>query len=451
MLPEIITRIPGPNSLALGARLRRFESPNVTYVGSDFPVFWERAEGVNVWDVDGNCFLDLTSAFGVAGLGHGNAQIVEALSRQAGTLVHAMGDVHPSALKAELCARLSALTFQHWDLGEGKTILGNSGFEAVEAALKTALVATGKPRVITFEGAYHGLGYGALAAGGQPFFRDPFVRQLKDFGVSLPFPSAPCGPEDARDAATAEEVSAAIEATRREIKAGEVGAILIEPIQGRGGIRPVHPAFLRELRRLCDESGALLVFDEIYTGFNRTAKLFACDHYGVRPDIVCLGKALTSGFPLSACVARAEVMDAWPPSEGEALHTSTFLGSPLGCAMALESLRLHEDPQTAARVAKAGDNFRRRLEAVDSPFAGQVRGVGLMLGLELIDAGGRPHRALARAMIPRALQEGMILLGDSPEGNVLALTPPFAISDEEITWTGDRLQEYLMFLPGSIS
>src|SRR4030095_10195756 len=188
MLPELITAVPGPHSLALAEKLRRYESRNVTLLADDWPIFWERARGTNVWDADGNRFLDLTSAFGVAGLGHANDTIREALTVQANELLHAMGDVHPTAVKAELCVRLSALTFERWSLGTGKVILGNSGFEAVEAALKTSLLHSGLPGVIAFNGSYHGLGLGALATTGLPFFREPFRPQLKDFATFLPYP-----------------------------------------------------------------------------------------------------------------------------------------------------------------------------------------------------------------------------------------------------------------------
>jgi 4-aminobutyrate aminotransferase-like enzyme len=155
MLPHLLTAIPGPRSLALAEKLRRHESRNVTFLANDFPVFWERAEGVNVWDADGNRFLDLTSAFGVSGLGHSNAGVRAALVAQAGELLHAMGDVHPTELKAELCARLSALTFERWGAGDGKVVLSSSGSDAVETALKTALLRTGKAGVIAFTGGYH--------------------------------------------------------------------------------------------------------------------------------------------------------------------------------------------------------------------------------------------------------------------------------------------------------
>ena len=431
MLPELITPIPGPRSLALAEKLRRHESRNVTFLAEDFPVFWQRADGVNVWDADGNRFLDLTSAFGVSGLGHTNAAVRAALVAQSGELLHAMGDVHPTELKAELCARLSALTFERWGAGDGKTVLSSSGSDAVETALKTALLRTGKAGVIAFTGGYHGLGLGALSAIGLPFFREPFRAQLKDFATLLPYPAERGQIEEA-------------------IRDGKIGCILVEPIQGRGGCVVPPSEFLPMLREVCDAHGILLIADEIYTGFNRTGALFACEHSGVVPDIICLGKALTSGFPLSACVGRAEVMDAWPESAGEALHTSTFLGNPLGCAMALASLQQHADPALAAHVQKCGAKLKAALAALRSPHVGAMRGMGLMLGVELLDA-GEPATALAIAIIKAALRDGLLLLADSPTGNVLSLTPPFAISDDEIAFTAARLQEYLTLLPGSIS
>ncbi|MDR3405019.1 MAG: aspartate aminotransferase family protein [Chthoniobacter sp.] len=440
MLPEIITPIPGPRSRELAGKLRRYESQNVTYLAEDFPVFWQRAAGTNVWDADGNRYLDLTSAFGVSGLGHTNPEVRSALVAQSADLMHAMGDVHPTAVKAELCAQLSALTFERWGVGPGKVVLGNSGSDAVEAALKTALLYTGNAGVIAFTGAYHGLGLGALSTVGIPFFREPFRAQLKEFATLLPYPFGPAGDMD--------RLRAEIVAT---IHRRAIGCILVEPIQGRGGCVVPPAEFLPMLRDVCDQFGMLLVLDEIYTGFNRTGALFACEHSKVVPDIVCLGKALTGGFPLSACVGRAEVMDAWPPSSGEALHTTTFLGNPLGCAMALASLAEHSRPETAAHVWSRGKRLKAALEKVRSPHVWHVRGRGLMLGMELIKTDGTPFTDLAIAIVTRALQDGLLLLADSPDSNVLSITPPFAIDDEEIAFVAARLQEYLTLLPGSIS
>ena len=427
MLPLLKTAIPGPRSLELAARLRRCESRNVTFLADDWPVFWERAEGVNVWDADGNRFLDFTAALGVAGLGHTREESRVELAAQSSVLIHAMGDVHPTELKVRLCEKLSALTFERWGEGTGKVILGNSGFEAVEAALKTALLHTGKRGVIAFRGGYHGLGFGALAAGGIPFFREPFRSQLADFATLFPFPT-----EESELAALRVELEKAL-------REQNVGAILVEPIQGRGGCVVPPREFLHLLREVCDAHSALLIADEILTGFNRTGALFACEHAAVVPDLICLGKALTGGFPLSACVGRADIMDAWPLSNGEALHTSTFLGNPLGCAMALSSLEKHADPAVSRLVCERGEKLRTALTDAGQP----VRGMGLMLGMELLKQNGQPDGERAISIIKRALHDGLLLLADSPTANVLSFTPPFDISDNEIAFLAKWLRAAL--------
>src|SRR5947199_2451376 len=236
--------------------LRKYESQNVTFIEPDggWPIVWQRAKGVHVWDADGKKYLDLTAAFGVAAAGHANPRVVRAGQKQMARLLHAMGDVHPHALKAQLARELSRLTFERWGRKpkvSGKTIFCNSGFEAVEAALKTALLATGRPGVIAFEGAYHGLGYGALNATHRGHFRLPFRAQLGEFGHFVPFP---------KDHAQLKKVERAIDGLLRERR---VGAIVIEPIQGRGGINVPPAQFLPLLGRLCAEHGALLVLDEI--------------------------------------------------------------------------------------------------------------------------------------------------------------------------------------------
>ncbi|HEX4086758.1 MAG TPA: aspartate aminotransferase family protein [Chthoniobacteraceae bacterium] len=453
MLPKAITKIPGPKSLALAERLRQHESRNVTYMAEGWPVFWERAEGTNVWDADGNRYLDLTSAFGVAGLGHGNPEIIAALKEQAERLIHAMGDVHPTPQKAALCERLSALTFERWGLGPGKVILGNSGSDAVEAALKTSLLHSGKPGVIAFTGAYHGLGMGSVAAAGLPFFRDPFRPQLKDFTTWVPYPHCYRCPFGVREnfrlegepfpncsSACLAEIQ---EQISRAIAQRDIGCILVEPVQGRGGMIPPPRDFLPMLRRICDEEKILLIADEIFTGFNRTGKLFACEHFDVAPDLVCLGKGLASGFPISACVGRADIMDAWPPSNGEAIHTSTFLGNPLGCAMALASMEMHAKPETAREVCERGGRLRGALEAIRSTRIGNIRGAGLMLGMEIVRPSGEADTEFAIGLIQRALADGIILLADGPESNVLSFTPPFGIDDGEIAFLAGKLAEYL--------
>ena len=453
MLPELRTEIPGPRSRELAARLRRVESRNVTMVTEAWPVFWERAEGVNVWDADGNRFLDFTAGFGVAGLGHSAQPVREALVGQSARLLHAMGDVHPAESKVELCERLGELTFRRWGAGRAKVILGNSGSDAIEAALKTAVLHSGKPGVLVFEGAYHGLGYGALEASALEFFRVPFASQLGRFAVSVPYPSCYRCPFGHGGGFALEGgefpncCSACLEDLAKKIRAEitrrEIGAILVEPVQGRGGDIVPPRDFLRLLRQICDEEKVLLIADEIYTGFNRTGRLFACEHSEVVPDIICLGKALTSGFPLSACVGRAEVMDAWPESSGEALHTSTFLGNPLGCAMALASLREHAKPETAAKVRAAGRHLRAALHKISSPRIGNVRGVGLLVGIEVVGPDGAPDPATAARCVTESLKHGVLLLAGGRHGNVISLAPPFDLAPEESEFLASPLAEAL--------
>ena len=454
MLPEIVTEIPGPRSRELAARLHRSESRNVTFLDAEFPVFWARARGVNVWDVDGNRFLDLTSAFAVAGLGHAHPVLVAALNDQAATLLHAMGDVHPTEVKVRLCEELGRITFGRWNGGSARVILGSAGFEAVEAALKTALLHTGRRGVIAFSGGYHGLGYGAIEACGWPYFREPFRRQLAEFATLLPYPHCfrcPFGNHD--DARLGSDLPACSKSCLDQLEAklrsvlgtGEIGCVLVEPAQGRGGEIFPPAEFLPLLRRLCDESGAVLVFDEIYTGFHRTGPFFASESAGVVPDLVCVGKALTGGFPLSACIGLAAVMEAWPESTGEALHTSTFLGHPVGCAMALASIAEHEKPDVPAKVLAQGARLLAALRAIDSPRVGQVRGRGLMLGVELVHSAddARPDAAGAIHVVKHALREGLLVLAGGPAGNVLSLTPPFDLTDAEIDWAAKRLGELI--------
>jgi 4-aminobutyrate aminotransferase-like enzyme len=226
------------------------------------------------------------------------------------------------------------------------------------------------------------------------------------------------------------------------LRASKIGAILVEPVQGRGGEIAPPGWFLPMLRSLANQSGALLIFDEIYTGFHRTGRRFACDHWKVAPDLICLGKALTSGFPLAACVGRAEIMDAaWPESTGEALHTSTFLGNPLGCRMALESLDLLEAEPWSKRVEKLGAHLEKGLRRLQSTSKrwGWIRGLGLMRGLEVLDANGQPDAARAGQLVEAMLARGIILLSGGVAQNVLSFTPPFVISEEEIDFALTQL------------
>ena len=409
--------------------LRDYESRNVTFVDADgsWPIVWERAKGVHVWDADGKKYLDLTAAFGVAATGHANPKVVNAGQRQMRTLLHAMGDVHPHARKAELARELSRLTFERWKpRATAKTIFCNSGFEAIEAAFKTSVLATGRSGIIAFNNAYHGLGYGALNATHRDHFRVSFRAQLRQFTHFAPFPG------------NGDKLSETESIIRQFFRRTKIGAILVEPIQARGGINIPPPEFLPLLRQLCDEHGALLILDEVYTGFGRTGKWFACEHSGVVPDVICIGKALSGGFPISACIGRADVMDtAWPRSSGEAIHTSTFLGHPVGCAMALEQIKEIQRQKLVERSAKLGKFLLRELAAEfarreRATITVQIRGVGLMAGVELTQSNGQPATELSLSALKRLLHLGFIFLPEGEHGNVISFTPPLIISERQL-------------------
>lgn len=416
LLPALVTDVPGPRSRALAARLIRVESRNVTCLAPDPPIFWERASASNVWDADGNRFVDLGAAFGVAVVGHAHPRIADAVAQQSERLLHAMGDVHPATVKVEL---LEALARRFPGGGAARAILGSSGSDAVEAALKTALIATGRAGVVAFEGAYHGLSLGALDVTWRPMFRDPFRARLARATSFARWPHA----SDVLRAARA--------------CSAPVGAVIVEPIQGRGGDRIPPRGFLRELRALCDEHGWLLIADEVYTGLGRTGRWFACEHEGVVPDLLCVGKALASGMPISACVGREEVMGAWPVSEGEALHTQTFLGHPPGCAAALASLALIEEEKLIQRAEQVGELALERLRTrlVGRSGVGEVRGCGLLLAVEL----DGEQRTLAAAR--SALQRGVIVLPSGDDSRVLSITPPLTIEADVLLDAIDRLAE----------
>jgi 4-aminobutyrate aminotransferase-like enzyme len=433
--------------------LRQYESRNVTFIDPDgsWPIVWERAKGVHVWDAEGKKYLDLTAAFGVAATGHANPRVVAAAISQMKRLLHAMGDVHPHAIKAALARELSRITFERWTKQSrsrtksktgrslekdqrltGKTLFCNSGFEAVEAALKTAILATGKRGIIAFENAYHGLGYGALNVTFRAEFRSPFLTQLGRFGHFIPYP------ESQNELSFLEQKIGAI------FKRQAIGAILVEPVQGRAGTHIPPLNFLPLLRRLCDRHGALLVADEIYTGFGRTGAWFACEYSHAIPDLICLGKALTGGFPLSACVGRAGVMDrAWPETRGEAMHTSTFLGHPAGCAMALAQIKELTEKHLVQQSAAKGEFLLSRLNSIKPPsgFAVRVRGIGLMASIEVTNSNGRPAAEFVNQTLKQMLAKRCILLPEGAHGNILSFTPPLTISEGELEKAIRQLQE----------
>jgi len=428
--PEVRVVPPGPRSRALAQRLRRVECADTTYLADDFPVFWERALGSNVWDADGNRYVDLTAAFGVATLGHAHPVIAARIEAQSRCLVHGMGDVHPSELKVRVAEELGRVA--PGDLSVA--LFGGAGFEAVEAALKTAMLVTGRPGALAFEGAYHGLGYGALGVTWRADFRAAFLPQLNAHTVHATYPAS-SGVHHASPGAAA-AAARALEAVDRILgsAAGDrLGCVVVEPIQGRGGIRIPHASFLAGLREICTRRNRVLIVDEILTGLGRTGRWFDCERSGVVPDLLCVGKSLGGGLPLSVCLGRPEIMAAWGRSGGEARHTSTFLGHPLACAAALAMLETLHAEGWVRRVAERAEVFDAALSSlhvVDG--VADVRGLGALWGVELRTAAGEPDAMRTFATVKAALRRGVLLLGGGSDRNVLALMPPFSIAADQL-------------------
>jgi 4-aminobutyrate aminotransferase/(S)-3-amino-2-methylpropionate transaminase len=430
--PCIVVPPPGPRSRELAKRMAAVESPafdarrqaRAALSGEDQgPIVYARGRGSNVLDVDGNRYVDLTAGFGALILGHAPNPGAEAARAAADDLVLALGDVYASEIKVRACEAIAAL-FPEERSGAGggaRVMLGLSGADAVTCSLKTALLATGKPGVVAFSGSYHGLSYGPLAAlGFAPAFREPFLTHL---GVPVSFAPFP---------GSASELDASLTAVRAALAAGDVGAILVEPILGRGGCVVPPPAFMPALRSLADEADALLIADEIWTGMGRTGSMLAIE--GVTPDVLCLGKALGGGIPISACVGRARVMEAWGGHGGTRIHTGTHFGSPPACAAALATIDAIQSHRLAAQAKAKGDAWRRDLQTACGDAA-VVRGAGLMVGVELSDA--KAALATARTL----LEQGFIVLTGGIRGDTLTLSPPLTIEPSLLACFAEVLGE----------
>ncbi len=433
--PRIVAVPPGPASRRFHARLVGVESPafearrgkRAAESGADqAPIVYARGSGSNVVDVDQNRYVDLTAGFGALLLGHRPPSVARALAAQERELWLALGDVYPCEPKIELCNALAELV-----AGKGaraRVMLGLSGADAITAAMKTALLATGRPGVLAFEGAYHGLSYAPLAACGlHPSFRDPFEPQLAPFVRFAPYPS------------TEAHLDRALSIVRAALHGGEVGAVLVEPVLGRGGCVVPPDGFLRGLRAACDESGALLIADEIWTGLGRSGAWLASVEAGVTADVVCLGKGLGGGLPISACVGREDVMRAWDARGGGAIHTATHFGAPTACVAALATLAELRRARLPARATRVGARWMANLGRVlEGHGAVAVRGRGLMVGVEVEGGAGRAL-AVTRAL----LREGYIVLTGGARGDVVTLTPPLTIDEPLLAGFTDVMKRSL--------
>jgi 4-aminobutyrate aminotransferase-like enzyme len=430
-------------------RLQKVESPDVTYISDTFPIVMKKARGMKITDVDGNSFLDFTACFGVMALGHGNKGTVQVMKRQASRLIHGMGDVHPSTSKVALLEMLKSIA----PFEDAKSILSLSGGEAVESALKTAMVVTGRHQFVSFSGGYHGLHFGPLALTDRSTFTKGFEPWLHDRCAFIPFPRTSAGLSLGCENLTDEfyetvhhlkHWDTVLELLEDSLRSRKIAAVVMEPVQGRGGERTWPSGFLLQVRKLTLKYGTLLIFDEIYTGLGRTGELFALEHEGVVPDLLVLGKALGGGLPLSACIG--DCMDAWGKSAGEARHTSTFLGHPLACAVGLSCVkeivrRMPEFKSELSHIDAAFSRFFKSYEALGlherTPV--QLRGRGFMKGLWFPDA----QQGFAAGISEQLLDLGFITLPSGPRGDVLSFTPPLIVRGREFDLVLNSLLQVL--------
>ena len=436
-LPQILTPLPGPRARAVVERDRRALSPSYT---RSYPLVAERGEGAIVEDVDGNRFLDFTAGIAVVATGHCHPQVVEAIQRQAARLIHMSGTDFYYENMVELAERLAALA----PGGVPRRVFfGNSGAEAVEAAIKLARYHTGRDKFVAFLGAFHGRTLGALSLTASKSVQRRGFGPLVPGVHHVPYPYCyRCPYGQVPDTCAVECVQAIQRLFRTVLPADEVAAVVVEPVQGEGGYVVPPQKFFDELQRLAQAHGILLILDEVQSGMGRTGKLWAAEHFGVTPDIFTVAKGIASGLPLGATVARAELMN-WPPGA----HASTFGGNPVSVAAALVTLELLEK-ELVNNAARLGAYLRDRMRDWPERFAwvGDVRGLGLMIGIELVEDRQTKQKApeLRDRLVERAFQRGLLVLGAGE--NTVRLSPPLTITRDQAGFALDTLEECLRVL-----
>jgi len=417
---ELRTEIPGPRARAI---LEREEQAVARPLIVHTPVVAAEARGATITDVDGNTLIDFVGGVGVANVGHNHPRVVEAVQEQAARFLHTDYTVVPYEGYVELAERLGALV----PISRGtRAAFFNSGAEAVENAVKLARLHTGRHAVIAFEGAFHGRTLLALTMTSRTH---PYKKGLGPFAPEVyraPFPNGYRGPDPATALAALEHLFAT------HVSADHVAAIVFEPQQGEGGFLPAPPEFVSGLRRICDENGIVLVADEVQTGFGRTGRMFAMEHFDVEADLLVVAKSLAGGLPLSGVVGRAEIMDG--PHAGAI--GGTFIGNPVALAAALAVLDVFEEEGLVDRAVLVGDAVRARMLDWQArwPAVGDVRGLGAMLAIELVrDRSSKaPAPDLAMAVIDAALQRGVVLLKAGVHGNCIRVLCPLTISEAEL-------------------
>jgi 4-aminobutyrate aminotransferase/(S)-3-amino-2-methylpropionate transaminase len=415
---ELRTEVPGPRSREVLARL---DASVASPLQVTFPLVAAEARGATITDVDGNVFIDFAGGVGCLNVGHSHPHVVAAAIEQVERFTHTDYTVVPYEVYATLSERLLRLApFT----GPAKAAFFNAGTEAVENAVKFARAYTGRHAVIGFEGAFHGRTYLSLALTSKTH---PYKAGLGPFAPEVyrvPFPNAFRGP-------TPEQALAALRRAFSTVVAPEdVAAIVFEPVQGEGGFIPAAPEFVRGLREICDEHGIVLVCDEVQTGFARTGKFFAIEHFGVEPDLITVAKSIAMGLPLSGVLGKAAIMDA-PVAGGVG---GTYVGNPVAQAAAVAVLEVIEEEGLVARSAAIGETMRARMEGWQQrwPQVGDVRGLGAMLAIELVEGDSEPATELASRVVAQALQRGLLLLKAGVAGNCIRVLVPLVISDAEL-------------------
>ncbi|MGA9885336.1 MAG: acetyl ornithine aminotransferase family protein [Candidatus Acidiferrales bacterium] len=422
-LPHLVTALPGPKAKEIVERDGRVISPSYT---RDYPLVAKRGRGAIVEDVDGNMFLDFAAGIAVVATGHCHPQVVSAIQRQASELIHMSGTDFYYPGMVELAEKIAAIA-------PGKSAkrvyFGNSGTEAIEAAMKLARYHTRRDKFIAFHGCFHGRTLGSLSLTASK------AVQRKNFGALLggvfhaPYPDSYRGAYGVRPEHAAADALAHIERElfKRLVDPEDVAAIFIEPIQGEGGYVPAPVEFLQGLEKLCRHHGILLVVDEVQSGMGRTGKWWASDHSGIEPDMVCTAKGIASGMPLSAVIAKADVMD-WKPGA----HASTFGGNPVAVASALATFELL-DRELIANASRMGEFIRSQTAGwLDRhKVVGDVRGKGLMIGIEFVRDQKTKERApeIRNRVLQAAFQKGLLVLGAGE--NALRLAPPLIVDEEQ--------------------
>ena len=416
---ELRTEIPGPRSREILERKERVVADPLSIYHN---LVIERGQGATLTDVDGNTFIDFTGGVGCLNVGHSHPRVVEAAQEQLERFSHTDFTIVPYEVYVRLAERLCELA----PIANAKAAFFNAGTEAVENAIKFARSYTGRPAVIGFEGGFNGRTLLSLTLTSKTH---PYKAGLGPFAPEVyrvPFPNDYRGPD----------AGAALEALERalvtQVAAETVAAIVIEPVQGEGGFVVAPKEFMAGVRRICDEHGIVMVVDEVQTGFGRTGKLFAIEHYEVEPDLITIAKSIAMGLPLSGVIGKAEIMDA----PDDSAIGGTYVGNPVAQAAALAVLDVIGEEDLCARASVLGETMRARMEAWQERFQqiGDVRGLGAMLAIELVKdpATKEPDADLATAVVEEAARSGLLLLKSGIYSNCIRVLSPLTLSDAEL-------------------